>query len=53
MTNHQEEIIDELKKMTRLLSIIATHGLSQRDQIAVLEASLIAGSGKPSSKPQP
>jgi DNA-binding CsgD family transcriptional regulator len=36
MTNHQEEIIDELKKMTRLLSLIATRGLSQRDQIAAL-----------------
>ena len=36
MTNHEEEVIDELKKMTRLLSIIATHGLSQRDQIAAL-----------------
>jgi DNA-binding CsgD family transcriptional regulator len=37
MTNREEQILEELQKMTRLLSIIATHGLSQRDQIAALD----------------
>jgi DNA-binding CsgD family transcriptional regulator len=36
MINREEEILDELKKVTRLLSVIATQGLSQRDQIAAL-----------------
>jgi DNA-binding CsgD family transcriptional regulator len=36
VTNREDEILDELKKVTRLLSVIATRGLSQRDQIAAL-----------------
>ena len=36
MNNRDDEILDELRKVTRLLSVIATHGLSQRDQIAAL-----------------
>lgn len=36
MTNQDDEILHELKSITRLLSVIATQGLSQRDQIATL-----------------
>ncbi len=36
MTSRDDEIVDELRKMTRLLSVIATQGLIQRDQIAAL-----------------
>jgi hypothetical protein len=35
--NREDEILVELRKMTRLLSVIATKGLSQRDQIAALD----------------
>jgi DNA-binding NarL/FixJ family response regulator len=37
MTTREEQILDELQRITRLLSLIATHGLSQRDQIAALD----------------
>ena len=36
MTNQDDEILDELKRTNRLLSVIATQGLNQRDQIATL-----------------
>ena len=37
MNSQGDEILDELKRMTRLLCILATQGLSrQRDQIAAL-----------------
>lgn len=37
MTNRDDEIVTELRKITRLLSVIATKGLSQRDQIRALD----------------
>lgn len=36
MTNRDEEVLAELRKTTRLLSVIATQGLPQREQIAAL-----------------
>jgi DNA-binding CsgD family transcriptional regulator len=36
LTNRDDEILEELKKATRLMSVIATQGLTQRDQIAAL-----------------
>jgi DNA-binding CsgD family transcriptional regulator len=36
VTNQDETILDELKKITKLLSLLATRGLTQRDQIAAL-----------------
>jgi predicted transcriptional regulator len=36
VTNQDESILEELKKITRLLSLVATRGLTQRDQIAAL-----------------
>jgi len=36
MTNQDETVLEELKKVTRLLSLLATRGLTQRDQIASL-----------------
>lgn len=37
MTNRDDEIVSELGKVKRLLSVIATQGLSQRDRIATLD----------------
>jgi DNA-binding CsgD family transcriptional regulator len=37
MTNRDDEILGELGKVKRLLSVIATQGLSQRDRIATLD----------------
>jgi DNA-binding CsgD family transcriptional regulator len=36
MTNRDDEVLAELRKATRLLSVIATQGLAQRDQIIAL-----------------
>jgi DNA-binding CsgD family transcriptional regulator len=36
VTNRDDDILEELRKATRLLSVIATQGLSQRDQIVAL-----------------
>jgi DNA-binding NarL/FixJ family response regulator len=34
--SRDDEVLDELKKIVRLLSVIATHGLRQSEQIASL-----------------
>jgi DNA-binding CsgD family transcriptional regulator len=36
MNSRDDEVLGELKKITALLSVIATRGLTQRDQIAAL-----------------
>jgi hypothetical protein len=36
VNSRDDEILDELGKMTKLLCVIATHGLKQSDQIAAL-----------------
>jgi DNA-binding CsgD family transcriptional regulator len=36
LNSREDEILDELRKVTRLLSVIATQGQSQREQIAAL-----------------
>lgn len=36
MNESNRDVLEELKKITRLLSILATKGLKQRDQIDIL-----------------
>jgi len=36
VNSRDDEVLDELRKVTALLSVIATRGLTQRDQIAAL-----------------
>ena len=36
MSNRDDEILRELQRMTKLLSVIAMHGMTQRERIATL-----------------
>ncbi len=36
--NSDEIIIDELRKITRLLTVLATKGMTQREQIVLLDS---------------
>ena len=36
--NSDDEIIDELRKITRLLTVLATKGMTQREQIMLLDS---------------